>query len=262
MRILVFIVSLAVCCFECVAQPQHRDDARRFTLEIPKGWNQSTELLSFMNDFAKRATPEARFEYIAAFVPEGEWTESSPYVILQYSTLPSGGVTYEALEAAFKGQSLQSVVEKSTETAKDALGKFTVGVPTLDRSTNRLYLRIHGDGKASQPDEPPAQKFDSLCVGTLTNHGIIQINSYAIEGSGVDPVAQAETFLAGLKIDEGTQFVPLTVGQAQSSQSVTTEVAGKIGKSLLRGIIIAAIVTAIALVYALWSVKREKNKQG
>ena len=98
--------------------------------------------------------------------------------------------------------------------------------------------------------------------GTLTSHGIIQINSYAIEGSGVDPVAQAETFLAGLKIDEGTKFTPLTVGQAHTTGDVVKGVAKNLGKSLVRGIIIAVIVTAIALVYALWSVKREKSKQG
>lgn len=261
MRILALFVSFLFV-FLCPAQSQHRDDARRFTIAIPKGWTESTELLNFMNDFAKQAAPDAGFEYIAAFIPEGERTESSPYVVIQYSTLPSGGVTYEALEAALKGQSSQAAVEKATENAKDSLGKYTVGVPTLDRSTNHVYLRIHGGGDTAQTHEAASQQFDSLCIGTLTNHGIIQINSYAIAGSGVDPVAQAETFLAGLKIDEGTRFVPLTVGQAQSPESVTKTVAGKLGKSLLRGIIIAVIVTAIALVYALWSVKREKNKQG
>lgn len=242
------------------AQLQHRDNEHHFTLTIPKDWTESSDLLEYMNSVVKEHMPEGGFEYIAAFTPQGTLEDNSPYVILQYSTLPVGGTTYEALEAALKAQSLQSAVEKTTENVKDSLGKYTVGVPTLDRSTNRVYLRIHGGNEPQSPTDPPAQKFDSLCVGTITNHGIIQINSYAIEGSGVDPVAQAESFLAGLKIDEGTKFTPLTVAQPHTSGDVAKAVATKLGRKLLYGVGMAIIVTAIALIYALWSVRREKKQ--
>ncbi len=259
---------------QCLAQLTHRDDAHRFTLTVPKGWVESPDVLDFMNKFVKERVPDGGFEYIAAFVPSEGLTDDSPYVVIQYSTLPAGGATYEAVEAALKAQSLQEAVEKSTQGAKDAIGKYTVGVPTLDRSTNRVYLRIKGgsggaggaggsdSSGSAQQGQPPAQKFDSLCIGTLTSHGIIQINSYSIEGSNVDPAAQAETFLAGLKIDDGTKFVPLTLGQPTTTPSVAKTVVGKLGNSLVRGLIIAGIVTAIALLYAVWSVRREKNKQG
>lgn len=259
MRTFAIVLSLFLSLF-APAQLQHRDDARRFTLAIPTGWTESSELLDFMNSIMKEKLPDAGFEYIAAFTPEGELDDDSPYVVLQYSKLPAGGATYEALEAALKAQSLQSAVEKTTERVKDSLGKYTVGAPTLDRSTNRVYLRIHGGNEPQSPNDPPAQKFDSLCVGTITNHGIIQINSYAIEGSGVDPVAQAESFLAGLKIDEGTKFTPLTVAQPHTSGDVAKAVAKKLGRKLLYGVGMAIIVTAIALIYALWSVRREKKQ--
>lgn len=260
MRILGFLLSFLIA-ITSHAQLTHRDDVHRFTIVVPKGWVESPDLLNFMNSFVKEKVVDPGFEYVAAFVPESNVTDDSPYVVVQYSPLPTGGTTYEAVEAALKAQSLQTAVEKNTVKVKDELGKFEVGVPTLDRGTNRVYLRIHGGGEATQPDQPPSQKFDSLCVGTLTSHGIIQINSYAIEGSGVDPVAQAETFLTGLKIDEGTKFTPLTVGQAHTTGDVVKGVAKNLGKKLLQVAVIAVIVTVLALIWAFWKVGREKKQQ-
>jgi hypothetical protein len=265
---LVVLASLVLLSFARLASGQSapgviRDDLRKFTIDIPSGWKLDRELLEMQNNIIKERIADPDFVYVAAFVPEGGITETSPYVIIQYSPGDYKLKTWETVEAALQASSTQDTVDKDTASVRDLVGKVAVGTPIIDRASKRFYLRLSGDGKES------TRAFEAMIIGTFANHGLIQANSYALEGSNVDPVANANAFIDAVTLDEGTAFTPIAIAQAPlalsakpapatEQKTIWGEVSKKVGHWLLRGVIIAVIVVGVSLLWAWISVKRGK----
>jgi hypothetical protein len=265
LRLLV-LASLVLLSFArlAAAQPSPsviRDDLRKFTITIPAGWTLDRGLLEAQNNLIKERIADPDFVYVAAFVPEGGITETSPYVIIQYSSGDYKLKTWESVEAALQASSAQETVDKDTASVRDLVGKVAIGTPIIDRASKRFYLRLSGDGKES------TRAFEAMIAGTFASHGLIQANSYALEGSNADPVANATAFIDAITLDEGTAFTPITIGKAvdpsaassvKSARELGKEAGKKVGQWLLRGLIIAAVVVGVTLLWAWISVKRGK----
>lgn len=209
MRFFVVVVSLLVSLC-CRAQSNYRDEGRHFNLTIPTGWVSSPELLKFTTDTLAQNNISASFVYLAAFIPENASGAETPYVLLQYTPGNFTGASYEAIEKELNATSFQKQVSDKTRELSDVIGDITVGNAVLERSTNRLYIRM-----AAQ-DNGKGQVWHGISVMTLANHGMIQVNTYAPKNSTTDPVDIAKLFLTGLTLDPGTEFVAAPPSTATS----------------------------------------------
>ncbi len=209
MRIVALLATLLFS-FCCQAQTVYRDDGRRFSLTIPAGWVSSPELLKFTIDELAGHSISGPFVYVAAFVPEGESTDETPYAILQYTPGNFAGASYEAIEKKLNATSFQKQLDEKAQEFKDVIGDITLGNAVLDRSTNRVYMRM-----AAQ-DGVEGQMWHGMSAMTLTNHGMVQVNTYAAKNSSADPVSITKQFLAGLTLDPGTEFVAAAPSTATS----------------------------------------------
>mgnify|MGYP001019266875 CR=1 FL=1 len=239
------IASIFLTITPAFGQTVFRSDEHHFSVDVPAGWERSEKVLNFTNEVMAERVPDAKYSYFAAFVPSASVDEHPPYILFQFSPIPMSGTTYEELEQEFGGADMQAVASEKSASIKDLVGELEFGRPVLDRANERFYLRLKAKGGA-------AGSFDAVCVGFLTSDGVVQLNSYAPEGSGADPAAQLQPFLDGFRLDPGARFVP-----APSGQSVNKVVRKGVGGAFRGGIIGAGVGAVVGLlVYILRNQKK------
>jgi hypothetical protein len=180
------------------------------------------------------------FVYSHAFIPDPLTNDNPPYVLIQYMPLPGGRVSYEDIEKAFGAQTFHDSMKKDIGSLNDVVGQVSFQTPTLDRATNRIFMSM-----SLNTDSPDPMR--AFCIALLTNHGIVQVNSYSPGSSTVDPVQVAHSFANGITLDAGTSFV--------ASSATNTVLSGA-----LRGAIFGAIASvSVGVVVAL--MKRRKSAE-
>lgn len=187
-----------------LAQTPYRDQALGYSLTIPTGWAAKDQAeIDMLNDEMHRRMPNRNFRYTAGFSPNPD-SESSPYILVQFTRIPFEGASYDDLEKALGATSWK---RKGEHTIKEAIPDFVksanLGKATLDRDTNRVFLDLSMTGT-------DGGTLRGRSVMHLVQDGAIQINFYSPSDTFEKNLPLLEPFLASFQLDPGRAFVPRT----------------------------------------------------
>jgi hypothetical protein len=153
----------------------YRDAARHYTLELPQGWQtMAADEIKMINDMVNQRMP-GKVRYDAGFRPKGGGPGTFPYILVQFQPFGRGGVTYEDIERDM-ARVFNSGIKKAEGAFSDMTRNISVGSVILDRSRNRLVIRI-------QADAVGVGAIQALSVGHIGSEGIVLLHGYDVDKS-------------------------------------------------------------------------------
>jgi len=198
------VFSLAIALWSMVAAPAHADefyknDTYGFSVEIPQRWvSVSPDVVTQINT-AVAMFLQQKVTYLACLVPKGRTSQELPRILVQFQPWDGGAPTYEALEESLKRDIKDAVKEVKKEIVP--LRSLEVGDVSLDRSTNRLLMRM----QASVAGDGTVQ---GLSVGMLGKDGIIFLHCYAKQDKFARSMALFEVFADSFQFVKGKEYNP------------------------------------------------------
>jgi hypothetical protein len=174
------------------------DPAGRFVIELPAGWISETPAQVAARDTLAGPASGRNWHYVGAFVPDGELTETSPYIIVQWTEVPIGKLSWDELEREFSAERMETVLQEAEDEVEALFGEVEIGRLVLDRGRGRLLLRMDMD--------TPDGRREIASTGFLGIDGVAQIHCYAIEGEMSDAAPHFDAVLRGFRFDEGERF--------------------------------------------------------
>ena len=209
-----------------LAQTPYADPTHGFSLTIPPGWVAKTpqEVKEFDAAVGGRMS-DRNFRFIGGFRLEDE-SQAVPYILVQETTMPMDGVSWEVIEKEFDAASYSKSVEsKVKEDLPDLVRSATMEKPTVDRATGRAFLGL-------VLTDATGAKVRGLSVMHFTRNGAVQLNFYTTADRYEMDIAQFEPFLASFKLDPGKAFVPSQPRSALSRIGTKAAIGAAIGVAL------------------------------
>jgi len=189
----------------CVVAPQlanaetFTDPAGRFVVDLPAGWvSESPDEVAARDAVAGSAIRDRNWHFVGAFVPDGEVTEQSPYIIVQWTAARLGGKSWDQLEREFEATNMDAAMDDVESEVEALFGAIDIGRPVLDRGRGRLLLRMEMD--------TPDGRREIVSTGFLGKDGIAQIHCYAMEGDMSRASPQFDAVLGGFRFESGEAF--------------------------------------------------------
>jgi hypothetical protein len=176
-----------------------RDKDHHFSVDLPPGWTvMSDSELSRINNFAG-SRMLGQISYVQGFRRRGSAPGTFPYALVQFQ---KGAVnaSYEEIESSI-ARDLPGAVKKAEGSLSDLAKNISVGNAVLDRSSNRIIIRmkmdLQGIGSAQ-----------AMSVGHISSEGIVFIHSYAKDDNFSSYLKSFTEMNDSLEYEKGYTFKP------------------------------------------------------
>ncbi len=201
-HLMLLVFSLAVLLHflgESLAGP-HRDEARHCTFNIPNNWIPvPAEMLAEANRMAKNNNVQFQAGYEPKELTPGPNGERYPYFFLQHIKINGPG-SYEDIERSI-AKGVPNGVKKMEGELKDLVSNISVGSAVLDRTKNRIILRI-------ELTLPNGAKVQGVSYGFIGKEGILNLHCYALEKDFNRLLPTYNAMADSFAYDQGYEFVP------------------------------------------------------
>jgi hypothetical protein len=130
---------IAVLAGRCAAQ-SYRDDAKHFTIELPRGWEvmSKSEMAQVNSLISGRIGMDVHYD--AGLRHKSARLGSVPYVLIQVMRGPPSGASYEELEKSLSID-LKGPIKEAQGRMGDMVREMKVGQPVLDRKSLCVVMR-------------------------------------------------------------------------------------------------------------------------
>jgi hypothetical protein len=214
---------------------EYRNESRHFTIQFPNTWSPVLkDALTKANELANQMSSGPKINYIAGFQRRGQPPLSYPYVLVQPLSLGKVVNSYEEFEKDLSKE-FKTEVKKAVSNAENAfpglLKGTSTGTPVLDRTTNRVILRMEMTAAG-------LGKIQGLSVGFLGAKDIVFLHCYALEADFDKYLPVFEGLFDSFQWDKGFAFTP---GQGSS-------ILGGFGGGALRGALIGGIIGGLVAI--------------
>jgi hypothetical protein len=116
-----------------------------FSLTIPDGWQRMSKRERKMIDtFVKQRGLADVVQYDMGFRPNGGTPGTFPYILVQVFPLKTAGLTYQEIQNKLD-LGLEEPMKVVEEKVGDLVQNLSIGRPTLDRSRNRIVIRLQSE---------------------------------------------------------------------------------------------------------------------
>jgi hypothetical protein len=189
-----------------VRAENYRDDTRHFSLKLPQGWARvPSQAVAAANNMV-RGRGFGQVQYSTGFQRSGRPPLEYPYILVQFQSAPTEGMSYEDIEAqlAKAGPAMNNAVKEVKDKMSDIGKNISISRPTIDRATNRFVAESRMDVMGVGP-------IAGHSIGILGKEGILFLHCYA-KSSDLDN--QLPTFNAiadSFQYDKGYEFNPRAV---------------------------------------------------
>lgn len=178
---------------------QFTDPNDRFVIDLPAGWVQEPpENTKARDEAAAYAVPDRTWRYVGSFVPSGELTERSPYIIVQWTEVPLHKTSWKQLERELSAEKMDETMEEVSGRLESLVGSVEIGRPVLDRARNRTVMRMSMDTLEGRRE--------MMSIGYLGQDGIAQIHCYAAAGELDRYAPEFDAVLSGFRYRPGEAY--------------------------------------------------------
>jgi hypothetical protein len=195
--------AAAIVCFHWGAPApaeEYRDGVRHCSFTLPTGWGEMPpDALAAINKFAKKRLPGKDIKYDHAFMRIGDKPGSYPYVLMQTQPVPTGGATYDDIEKELK--SLGASVRRAEGALSDLSKGISVGEATLDRTHNRVTVRM-------EMDVSGVGKVQEMGFGFIGAKEIVFLHCYDLDADFERRVPVFVGLADSFKFNPGFDFTP------------------------------------------------------
>ena len=155
----------------CEAQ-SYRDDAKHFTVELPKGWEVMTQSeMAQVNSLIGARTLGMGVHYDAGLRHKSARLGSLPYVLIQVMPGPPNGASYEELEKSLSID-LKGPLKDAQGRMGDVIREMDVGQPALDRKSLCVIMR-------TQSSVANVGVVKGMSMGHIGKDNVVFIHCYA-----------------------------------------------------------------------------------
>jgi hypothetical protein len=168
----VFPIALVACLFSShdVQAETFSDKDHHFSVDLPPGWTvMSDSELSRINSFAG-SRMLGQISYVQGFRRRGSAPGTFPYALVQFQA-GAMNASYEEIESSI-ARDLPGAVKKAEGSFSDLTKNVSLGNAVLDRSNNRIIIRM-------KMDLPGIGAAQVMSVGHISSEGIVFVHSYA-----------------------------------------------------------------------------------
>ncbi len=167
---LLAIAMVPILAGRCQAQT-YRDDARHFSIELPRGWQAMTKAELAQVNSAIGGRFLGGVHYDGGLRHSAERVGSFPYVLIQSVKGPPSGASFEELEKAL-AVDFSAPLKEAQGRFSDVIRDLKVGQPALDRQSKVVIMHtqstVNGVGATK-----------GLSMGHLGRDNIVFIHCYA-----------------------------------------------------------------------------------
>lgn len=187
------------------AADTYRDEALRFTVELPAGWQvMPAAELKQNNEFVRSrhlGTGEV-VQYRAGFRPPSTALhDRSTFALVQFVPGPTDGKTAEVVAREVNQAARGQTVKEFRGRLSGVLADLSVGSAGVDRDRNWVVFRMAAATRTGQ-------RVESLSVGHVGPDGVVMVHSY------FDPARKALAVAAVERLNESFRFDPAPGGPA------------------------------------------------
>jgi hypothetical protein len=198
---------------------KHFDHENHFSLTVPQGWQRmGRKEMDMIRDFVRQRGMADMVRYEAGFRPNGSSMGSFPYILVQVFPVQTQGLTYQEIQDKLNmgiDEPLKVVEEKLPELVRD----LTAGKPMLDKSHNRIVIRLSSDVAG-------VGKAEAISMCHLGKECVVGIHCYA-KADGFD--ARLPAFMDinnSFFFDDGYEFVATKKSTSDASSGMIFLVIG------------------------------------
>jgi hypothetical protein len=149
----------------------HRDPKRHYELTLPDGWREMTSgEMDLINQFLRQRGLDKRVQFEAGFRPRSTAPGSYPYILVQVKNPPT---SYEEVERSM-ADDLKAPLKEARAALGSLAGELALGSAVLDRTRNRIVLRMN-------MDVPLMGKVESFTVCHLGSEAVVAVHCYALK---------------------------------------------------------------------------------
>lgn len=223
---------------------EYRNESRHFVFNFPDTWCPiPKEAMAKANALANQLSSGPKINYVVGFQRRGQPAMAYPYVFVQPLPLPSSTGSYEDIEKSL-AKEFKTEVKKVVSNAKEAfpglVNNTSLGTPVLDRTTNRVIIRM-------EMNVAGVGKIQGLSVGFLGSKDIVFLHCYALDADFEKYLPVFQGMFDSFKFDKGYAFTP---GQGSSFS----------GGGALRGALIGGIIGGLVAV-PVWLLQKRRKAQ-
>ena len=183
------------------AAETYRTSALHATFELPEGWQSMTAAeIAKINQVTAERMPGQQIRYESGFRPKGSAPGSYPYILLQLEPRIGAAPSYEAIEQAL-GQTNAGSIKEVSGSLGDLIQGLEVGNAALDRSRNRILLRL-----SARCDRGRTR--DRVTVTHLGYEGDVRLHCYAQDKDFAKFMPTFTGINNSFRFDSGYTFVP------------------------------------------------------
>ena len=179
---------------------KYYDHEHHFSLTIPDSWTRMsrTELEAIRN-FVRLRGMEDLLQYETGFRPNNSPMGTFPYILVQIVPFSTAGLTYQEIQDKL-GQGIDEPLKIVEERVPDLARGLKIGQPTLDKSHNRIVVRLSsevaGVGQA-----------EAISMCHLSKDGVVGIHCYAKADSFEKRLPLFMDINNSFFFDDGYEFV-------------------------------------------------------
>lgn len=189
-------ITLILLCAAAARAERYRNPQRHYSLELPEGWQEmAAQEISTINQFAQTLSPVLSYE--TGFRPRNSAPGSYPYVLIQLQRAAS---SYDAIERSLEKE-VQGAVKQIEGKLSDIAQNMRVGEARLDRTKNRVYMRVGMDVAG-------VGKVHGLTVGHLGSEVTVWIHANAVASDFEKMLPTFSELNDTFAFDEGYAFKP------------------------------------------------------
>jgi hypothetical protein len=188
------------------------DHENNFSLTIPPGWQRmGKKELDQIRQFVRQRGLDNMVNYTMGFRPNGGTPGTFPYILVQVFAVQTEGLTYQEITDKLSlgiDEPLKIVEEKLPE----LVSGLTAGKPVLDKSHNRIVIRLSSDvfgvGRA-----------EAISMCHLGKNSVVAIHCYAKEDEFERRLPKFMDINNSFFFDDGYEFVAAKQSSAKGASS-------------------------------------------
>jgi hypothetical protein len=198
---------------------KHFDHENHFSLTIPQGWVRiSRKEMDMIRDFVRQQGMADMVRYEAGFRPNSSSMGNFPYILVQVFPVQTQGLSYQEIQDKLN-MGIDEPLRVVEEKCSDLVSGMTAGKPVLDKSHNRIVIRLTSDVAG-------VGKAEAISMCHLGKECVVGIHCYA-KADGFE--ARLPAFMDinnSFFFDDGYEFVAAKKSAKDASSGMLILVVG------------------------------------